>query len=116
MALRRKSRGEVSNAASRRAGATNSASASSGSIPPQAGDFLYSQSVKRCFVVPTETKDTSVPSSFQYPVERQRDLQRRWGRLCPIVTGLKVSCCRLTPMIVPNPLQPVVSVLGRWSS
>jgi hypothetical protein len=32
MALRRKSRGEVSNAASRSAGATNSASASSGSI------------------------------------------------------------------------------------
>jgi hypothetical protein len=22
-----------------------------------------------------------VPSSFQYPVERHRDLQRRWGRL-----------------------------------
>jgi hypothetical protein len=22
-----------------------------------------------------------VPSSFQYPVERDRDLQRRWGRL-----------------------------------
>ena len=22
-----------------------------------------------------------MPSSFQYPVERHRDLQRRWGRL-----------------------------------
>ena len=22
-----------------------------------------------------------MPSSFQYPVERDRDLQRRWGRL-----------------------------------
>ena len=25
--------------------------------------------------------ETSVPSSFQYPVEKHRDLQRRWGRL-----------------------------------
>jgi hypothetical protein len=24
-----------------------------------------------------------MPSSFQYPIERHRDLQRRWGRLLP---------------------------------
>jgi len=55
--------------------------------------------VKRCFAVVAETKDTSVPSSFQYPVERHRDLQRRWGRLlrrtavphkvCNNTTGLR---------------------------
>jgi hypothetical protein len=27
------------------------------------------------------TKEIFVPSSYQYPVEKDRDLQRRWGRL-----------------------------------
>ena len=39
MALRRKSRGEVSNAASSNAGATNSANASSGSISDLRGKW-----------------------------------------------------------------------------
>src|SRR2546421_10876903 len=32
-------------------------------------------------VSPINEMETSVPNSLQYPLERQRDLQRRWNRL-----------------------------------